>query len=305
MTNETQLVETIHERDMDLILLEELNTNNHFSRWFVSQLELPKLTKFIGSLEKLLSPGYGLGETDLLLSYYSEEKIIFVLIENKLDANFQNKQFERYQKRAEQYKAGKANVPNVFYILFAPKQYADGQDDFEKYLTYEDLKGYFEFDGDRRQLFKATLLNIAIEKLKRGYHPVNCEPAQKFFLAYWKYKKTHFPEFNMNKPGIIPANSDWILMRIDELKGIIFYHKLENGSIDATFIGYPEELEFRIKEILPAHFAIVKHKSGRFSIRQKVASIDKMKDFDLQVDIVKSGLTKAKEVSEWIQGNLK
>jgi hypothetical protein len=109
----------------------------------------------------------------------------------------------------------------------------------------------------------------------------------------------------MNRPTIIPANSDWILMRKDELKGIIFCHKLENGCIDATFIDYPEETEFRLKENLPAHYSIVKHKSGRFSLRHKVASIDKMKDFEGQLDIVKIGLTKAKEASEWIKENLK
>jgi hypothetical protein len=73
-----------------------------------------------------------------------------------------------------------------FSVLFAPRQYAEGQNDFEKYITYEDVKTYFEFDGNKRQLYKAGLMNIAIEKLKRGYQPVNCEPAQKFFDAYWK-----------------------------------------------------------------------------------------------------------------------
>jgi hypothetical protein len=100
MNEETQLIETIHERDTDLILLEELNTNNHFANWFISQLELPDLSKNLGAWRSIT--GYGLGETDLLLSYHSSDKVIFVLIENKLDANFQDKQFERYQKRGEQ-----------------------------------------------------------------------------------------------------------------------------------------------------------------------------------------------------------
>lgn len=302
MNEETQLIETIRERDIDLILLEELNTNNHFANWFVSQLELPELTKNLGAWRSIT--GFGQGETDLLLSYQSTDKIIFVLIENKLDANFQDKQFERYQKRGEQYKL-ENKCTEYFSVLFAPKQYAEGQSDFEKYITYEDLKAYFVFDGNRRQLYKAGLLNIAVEKLKRGYQPVNCEPAQRFFLAYWKYREEHFPEFEMKKPAVIPADSDWVLMRKDELKGIMFYHKLENGSIDATFINYPEETEFRIKEILPAHYTIVKHKSGRLSIRQKVASIDKMKEFESQLDIVKMGLAKLREVSEWIKENMK
>src|SRR5450432_2642067 len=152
MMEETQLIETIYERDVDLILLEELNTNGHFAKWFVGQLELPELTKVMGAWRSI--SGFGLGETDLLLSYISGDKAILVLIENKLDANFQEKQFERYQKRGEQYIL-ENKCEKYFSILFAPKQYAEGQNDFEKYITYEDLKNYFEFDGNKRQLFKA------------------------------------------------------------------------------------------------------------------------------------------------------
>ena len=39
---------------------------------------------------------FGIGETDLLFSYKSKNEIIFVLIENKIDADFQDNQFKRY-----------------------------------------------------------------------------------------------------------------------------------------------------------------------------------------------------------------
>ena len=302
MNEETQLIETIRERDVDLILLEELNTNNHFTNWFISQLELPELTKTMGAWRSIT--GYGQGETDLLLSYHSTDKTIFVLIENKLDANFQERQFERYQLRGGQYKL-ESKCTEYFPILFAPKQYAEGQNDFEKYITYEDLRDYFEFDGNRRQLYKASLLNIAIEKSKRGYQPINCEPVFNFVQSYWKYREDHFPEFIMKKPAIVPADSDWIQLRKDDLKNIVLFHKLGKGFIDATFINYPAETEFRIKEILPAHYMFVKHKSGRFSLRQKIGSIDKMLNFDKQLENVRVGLEKVKEVSEWIKANLK
>ena len=134
---------------MDLILLEELNSNNHFARWFVKELELPELTKNNSTWRSI--SGYGQGETDLLLSYNSNEELIFVLIENKLDADFQERQFDRYQKRGEKYKSD--NKCSQFYsILVAPKQYAENQNDFEKYITYEDFKSYFEFEGNKRQI---------------------------------------------------------------------------------------------------------------------------------------------------------
>ncbi len=46
-------IESIQERDVDLILLEELSTDNSFCDWFVRELNLPKL-KFNNSRIKNL-----------------------------------------------------------------------------------------------------------------------------------------------------------------------------------------------------------------------------------------------------------
>jgi PD-(D/E)XK nuclease superfamily len=197
MTSETQIIETILERDVDLILLEELNTSDSFTKWFVNLLELPELTEINGTWRSISD--FGLGETDLLLSYKSNEKTVLVLIENKLDANFQELQFERYQRRGELYKSdGKCS--DYYSILVAPNQYSERQNDFDKYITYEDLRDYFELEGNKRSSFKASLLQIAIEKLKRGYQPINSEAVQKFWQSYWKYKEETLPEFMMKKP---------------------------------------------------------------------------------------------------------
>ena len=36
-------VEAIQERDVDLILLEEFTTENSFCKWFINELDLPKI----------------------------------------------------------------------------------------------------------------------------------------------------------------------------------------------------------------------------------------------------------------------
>lgn len=60
-----------------------------------------------------------------------------------------------------------------------------------------------------------------------------------------------------------------------------------------------------MKEILPAGYEIVKRKNGRFSLRQKIGSIDRMLDFNKQLENVKIGLAKMKDGSDWTKGNLK
>ena len=62
-------IESIQERDVDLILLEELSTDNGFCEWLVIELNLPKLTSVNGAWRSISD--FGLGETDILLTYNS------------------------------------------------------------------------------------------------------------------------------------------------------------------------------------------------------------------------------------------
>lgn len=289
-------VEAIQERDIDLILLEELTTDNTFCEWLINEMDFPKLTENKGVWRSITD--YGLGETDILFSYTSKDKKIYILIENKLDASFQDKQNERYLKRAEKYiENGKCDL--AFVILIAPKLYCENQSEFENFITYEQIASRLEFTGTKRNLFKSELLKIASEKLRRGYKPVNSLPVQNFWHSYWKFKEENYPSFRMKKPDIVPANSDWPMLYDDKLKGIVFYHKLAQGNIDATFKGFPIEMEIRIKESLPENAVFKKH-SKSFSIRYFSGKCDRTKDFETQKKNVNKGLENMEKLRMWL-----
>lgn len=294
-------IEAIQERDIDLILLEELNVDNTFSEWLVKEMNFPKLIKNNGAWKSICD--FGLGETDILFSYNSKNKTIYILIENKLDASFQDKQYERYIKRAENY-INNGSCDLVFVILIAPKMYCKNQNEFENFLTYEQIVKRFEFIGSKRSLFKGKLFEIASEKLRRGYKPVNSLPVQKFWHSYWKFKEDNFPNLRMKKPGIVPANSDWPMLYDDNLSGIVFYHKLAQGNVDATFKGFPIETEIRIKENLPSDAIFVKHNKS-FSIRYFSGKCERMKDFETQKENVRKGLEKMEKLRKWLNENKK
>lgn len=292
-------VESIRERDVDLILLEELSTDNSFCDWFIRELDLPDLTSINGAWRSISA--FGLGETDILFSYNSNDKKIFVLIENKLDTSFQNEQFNRYIKRADEYLI-KKECDNAFAILFAPKLYCENQSDFENYLTYETVAERLEFVGTKRNLFKSNLLQIATEKLRRGYQPVNSVPVQNFWHSYWRFKEEKFPSLVMKKPDIVPHNSDWPMLYDDKLKNIVLYHKLGQGNTDATFKGFPDEVEFKIKENIPEWAKFKKH-SKSFSIRVYSGKVDRTKDFNTQINNVENGLKNLERIKNWIIEN--
>ncbi len=292
-------VEAIQERDVDLILLEELATDNAFCEWFINELGLPKISENAGVWRSIT--GYGLGETDILFSYNSESKRIYILIENKLDASFQDKQFERYIQRAENY-VNDNSCDTAFAILVAPKQYCDNQSQFENFVSYEQISKRLEFTGTKRNIFKSNLLKIASEKLRRGYQPVNSKSVQKFWYSYWKLKEDKYPNLRMKKPDIVPQNSDWPMLYDDDLKGIVFYHKLGQGNTDVTFKKYPTETEYKIRDLLPDKYELVKH-SKSFSIRIFSGKIDRTKDFDIQNSVINKGLENLEEIRLWLNKN--
>jgi hypothetical protein len=226
MSNKILPVEAIRERDVDLILLEELIVDDGFGEWLIKTLDFPKLTNNIGAWKSISD--FGFGETDILFSYTSNNKNIYVLIENKLDAEFQQKQNERYLQRAKKYvENGKCD--EAYIILIAPKLYCENQKKFEKYITYEQIIERLTRIGNKRSLFKSELLKIATEKQRRGYIPVNYPPVQKFWYALWKFQKEYYPVFIMKEPIIKPRNSTWPKMFDKNLKGVSFYYKLDSG----------------------------------------------------------------------------
>ena len=292
-------VESILERDVDLILLEELITDNSFCEWFVNELNLPRFLSVNGAWRSITD--FGLGETDILFSYNSEDSKIFVLIENKLDASFQEAQYERYTKRANEYLI-KNECDKTYTVLVAPNLYCENQNDFENYISYETIASRFELIGTKRNLFKSELLKIASEKLRRGYQPVNSETVQKFWHLYWHFKEKNHPSFTMKKPSIVPHNSDWPMLYDDELQGITFYHKLGQGNTDANFRGFSNELYFKIKEKLPNGMLLEKHNKS-FSIRIKSTKIDRTKEFEDQIEDIKNGLFNLEQIRNWIKEN--
>jgi hypothetical protein len=289
-------VEAIQERDIDLLLLEEFYTDDDFCNWFINELKLPSFSGKIGVWRSITD--FGLGETDLLFSYNSENIKISVLIENKLDASFQDEQFNRYIKRAEEY-IEKGIYDKTFVVLIAPQLYCLNQNYFENYISYESISDRLIFTGSKRNLFKSQLLKIASEKLRRGYQPINSEIVQKFWMDYWHYKEQNFPSLEMKKPSIIPFNSDWPMLLDKRIKNIQFFHKLSQGNIDATFKGLTEELANEIKTKLPKNATLVKH-SKSFSIRIYIGKIDRTKDFSSQVSIIDESIKNIELLRNWI-----
>lgn len=296
-------VEAILERDIDILLLEELNSNIGFLNWIIGLLELPYFEKTEGSWRSISA--FDLGETDILVSYLSGSRRIFLLIENKIDADFQDKQQFRYQQRGKEYIAS-GHCDEYHCLLVAPGNYISSQQDFGLTISYEQIRNWFRDRKESRFDFKASLLEIAIEKLRRGYRAVNNAAVQKFWNLYWESKNQLLPELEMKKPTVVPIGSDWIQLSNRNLKqlNITIFHKLGRGHIDAQLSQHQEDKINKIKSSLPTDLKI--EKTGKsVSIRNKTEPLNRMEDFEVQFITVKKAFEDIRILNSWIEENKK
>lgn len=223
MEEKIQVVEAVYERDIDFLLVEEFSSDLNFYRYFLHDTKIPA-PESLSHVNVLRSKSDDDGEIDIFVKYTIKGKSIILLIENKIDASFQKHQAERYLKRKETYEG------NVITFLVAPKAYLEIDHKFENKVSYESLIPYFETIGLRGK-HKIKLLEIAIDKLRRGYIALNDDNRLRFNLAYWQCVG-EFKAFNMDKPRIVPSKSSWIKLSHASLPDLKLYHKLSKHLFD-------------------------------------------------------------------------
>ena len=112
-------IPSVCERDMDLMLLEELVASSDFRSWFLSQLGIDDDATLVEASHSVDTQN---GESDLELTFQGFGGGVKILIEDKIDAPFQPNQAQRYLERAEGYRAS-GLYAEVVTVLVAPKVY--------------------------------------------------------------------------------------------------------------------------------------------------------------------------------------
>ena len=299
MEKDFLLSESIQERDIDMILLEELNCNKSFCDFIIKENNLPKL--YSDNIAWKSISDFGLGETDILFSYKNDEKTIFILIENKLDAEFQTNQFNRYQERGLKYLKEK-KCDELYIILIAPHEYCTNQQEFEKYISYESIKKFFLLSGDERSNFKSQLLSIGIEKLRRGYQPINDIRVYKFWKQYNNLLKSKTEELTINPSAlkVVPSGADWIFLKNDKIQrlGIQIIHKLHVGYIDLQI----KDIKLLDQKIDFGEYEIVETGKSK-SIRSQTCSLNRFSNFENQIKEIEASVEKVIEAYNFCVNN--
>ena len=300
------IVESITERDIDMLILEEFNISDSFANWFYSKcLKETTSPKLVKAWHSVSDPE--LGESDLIAIYENNHAI---LIENKIDAIVQQNQAARYHLRGE--KGIKDGLWNSFTTcMIAPELYLNKTPDSKIYdirINYEDFIGWYESVGDVRCLYRKYIIEQAIKQSRRGYTTIPDLKVTDFWEKYWLYISTEHKYLRMNKPGIKPSKSTFINLYAPNLSnGFSLVHKVDRGSIDLEIAGMIQQFDELVKlfadldiEVVPAGKSV--------ALRKKVNDIDVLESFVSQKNIVVEALHNAKillEIVPEVQERLK
>jgi PD-(D/E)XK nuclease superfamily len=311
-TNISYRIETwdIRERDIDLLLIEELYSSPEFRQHFfrlinskiapgVSFPHLPPETSFVAARHSVSSP---LGQSDVEVELEVADNRCMLMIENKIDASFQPEQVPRYERRAQKYRA---NGYLVLTILVAPGSYIGANTfGFNVSVTYEELLSWFTGErslGDRN-MCKTALLKAAIEKSTED-SPTKDPRSIAFFGAYYKVAKVIAPELRMRDQV---RGGGFLYFRPANLpKYLYLMHRIRKGYVDLQFRGEADnvdDLRLTFKEVLPGNFE-VRRVNGSAAIGLKVEELDRTDDFEKQRKKVEDAIRKAKDLWAWFLRN--
>lgn len=259
MTIETKYLASIAERDIDLLLVEELTVNPEFGDWFTSRLYgRAVLKEAVGTWHSVTDSA--LGESDLLFLFRNEDDgRVAVLIENKIDAVAQLQQAARYRMRGE--KGIQAQDWDAFLTcVVAPKQYlslGNQTEGYDSQVTYEEILSFFvsRRSRDRRFAFKGKILLEAIEKNRRGYIAEVSEAMTSYVRDYCRVAASLAPDCRVQEAKPRPAGSTWVQYRPEGFpKQVTVFHQLTAGHVKLFITGAAgavEQVLAPFKEVLP------------------------------------------------------
>lgn len=170
LANRPLMGTSVHERDIDLILLQLIETVPSFRAWLCSQFD-PEVD--CGSLLSVCrSVRTTNGESDIEIAMETDvgDRQLF-LLENKIDAELQEAQAERYDKRGQSYvKRGMCDRYAVG--LVAPEAYITDSDEaaFGTVISYESIREVVDNASYDARPFVIQLLDQAIEKQALGHN---------------------------------------------------------------------------------------------------------------------------------------
>jgi hypothetical protein len=327
------------ERDIDLLLVEELFASPGFVSWVATKVGLRDTVRsstVLHSKRRTRSRR----EIDIFVAFELENfGRCALLIENKLDATEQPDQAESYR---EELAVITNDFPGALMLIVCPDAYSRAHaaftGKFDAIITYEELSGYFDRvtlastgETKARAEFRRDILHQAINKHHRGYSPVLNEVVGDFNARYVALLLRIAPSILPGRSMLKPANPDESTSMIfdhgasfsdlpADIRPSRFAHELGRGKehranyVAVTFGGWGHaisELTDIIEADLSGFDATVSAKPATktrpnpgLTVSFSTPAVDNQNDFVSQYDALVQGMVQAQALRNWLLTNM-
>ena len=250
------VLDTVLERDMDLLIIEEILHSNDFAKRIFAAVKVSEDCKIV-SVQRSLR--FEMGETDILAVLQTPEgDMIDLHIEDKVNAEAQPEQFSRYEDRAKKL-CDNYNHTDYRICITAPEYYLITNSEAQKYpysFSYEKIFEYFKNQNDIRSKYKLALINCALGKKDTVIAVLN-EEVTNFWDELSRLaaiKGLHIVS-GQSQHG---KESKFIRFKT-KFKGIYVIYKERHGNID-LLIPNPEGNIMLPTELLSDHMSVCNFK---------------------------------------------
>ena len=286
--------DTVLERDMDLLIMEEFISDPAFAQIFLNSIGITSAYTIEQAIHSLTDAD--LGESDIVFILNVDGRRYAVHIEDKVDAQAMKAQYDRYHQRASKDIA--AGVYDAYAVLIvAPEKYLSVNIEAHKYehqVSYELLRNHFDSKADIRSQYKLALIDRAIYEQKSGYQWEANPDVVQFCSAMDAYQKEHYP-------GLPIGTQAWWRGYKTLLPDATIVYKANKGFCDLQFSNCtPQELYPRVKEHLSERMTVEKAgKSASVRIHtQPVWFEHQFEDRIVEVDFALAAISELYELSK-------
>jgi hypothetical protein len=266
----------VTERDIDLLLVEELRSSPTFRIWWLTQVgyETPAQHELIDVRHSVIDASKG--ESDLIVRVRGGDgRRCAVMIEDKVSANAQPDQARRYRDRGEY--GTPLEWDRYITVMTAPRSYLSAQPEARGYdaqISHEAIRSWFECNSTlepARATYKMELLSRSITRRIGIYVPVKDSEVTTFRIGYQEIAAREFPDLPLNPPPPESgARATWMRFRTGT-PGMFLIHKLKDGCVDLELrrqAGNIDSLRQRNRMLLTDGVALLGRRGvGRFSHR--------------------------------------
>lgn len=224
---------SVGEHDVDFSVAQLVETSDSFRHWFVSQTD--SALDIVGYIGGVLHASYaGEGESDIEFGFLtSTGDRHIVLVENKISAEKQPNQIERYYNRGE-FRVERDGWDSYTVCLLAPESYVSTEDEaeFDSIIYYEDV----------------------LEQIKSGSYDGGDFLGPVFEAALTKSRTSNTADATdtLEKREQLRAAADrYISQRVEELRAELSERRLEETQRELDNLeAYAEAERERIEEFI-------------------------------------------------------